>query len=158
MCAREGLVLRFSTKRFGTIDITEDQIITFSGGLIGFPLYRRFFVLDLDTSGVFKWLQSLDDHALGFVILDPKMLFADYEPLFVEKDLVSLGAPCPDELIILSVVTVTKDAREMTVNLQAPLVINPSKRLAKQVITTVQEYTTKHEVFSHLYNLMKRTG
>jgi flagellar assembly factor FliW len=46
----------------------------------------------------------------------------------------------------------------MTVNLQAPLVINPSKRIGKQVITVMPEYTTKHQVFLPLQNLMKRTG
>jgi len=150
--------LEFSTKRFGTIEVKENQVLTFPEGLIGFQSFRRFVVMDLDNAGIFKWLQSLDDESLGFAILDPKMVFRDYDPVFAEKDLDSLGAPDPGQLILLCVATVPRDVRKMTVNLQAPLVINPSKRIGKQVITVMPEYTTKHQVFLPLQNLMKRTG
>ena len=68
------------------------------------------------------------------------------------------SASDPGELILLSVVTVPRDIKKMTANLQAPLVINPKKRLGKQVISIVPEYTTRHMVFLPLQNLMKRTG
>jgi len=69
-----------------------------------------------------------------------------------------LEASNPGDLVLLSVVTLPEEVRDMTVNLQAPLVINPSKRLGRQVITISQEYSTRHNVFVELQNLMKRTG
>ena len=46
----------------------------------------------------------------------------------------------------------------MTANLLAPLLINPEKRLGRQVIVSDPKYTTKHQVFAALQDLMKRTG
>jgi flagellar assembly factor FliW len=55
-------------------------------------------------------------------------------------------------------VTVPKDVRKMTANLQAPLVINPKKRLGKQVIVASPEYTTKHSILRALEERVRRTG
>ncbi len=150
--------MEFPTKRFGVIKVEEDHILHFPEGLIGFPEYRRFIVMDLDKPGLLKWLQCLDAQSLGFVILDPRVPFSDYDPAFAPQDLEPLEALHPSELVLLSVVTVPQDVKQMTVNLLAPLVVNPAKRLGKQVITTDPEYTTKHLVFLPLRNLMKRTG
>ncbi|MGI6626876.1 MAG: flagellar assembly protein FliW [Bacillota bacterium] len=150
--------MKYPTKRFGIVDVTTDQVLTFPEGLIGFQSCRKFIVMNLDKTGILKWLQSLDDESLGFAILDPRMAFKDYDPVFTPKDLEPLSASDPGELILLSVVTVPRDIKKMTANLQAPLVINPKKRLGKQVISIVPEYTTKHMVFLPLQNLMKRTG
>jgi flagellar assembly factor FliW len=153
-----GVHVKYPTKRFGIVDVTTDQVLTFPEGLIGFQSCRKFIVMNLDKTGILKWLQSLDDESLGFAILDPRMAFKDYDPVFTPKDLEPLSASDPGELILLSVVTVPRDIKKMTANLQAPLVINPKKRLGKQVISIVPEYTTKHMVFLPLQNLMKRTG
>jgi len=150
--------VEFATKQFGVIEIRDDQIVTFPEGLIGFQGCKRFFVLDIDDVGFFKWLQCLDEDYLGFIILDPRSVFPDYDPEFAAKDLELLGASSPGDLVMLSVVTLPEEVTEMTMNLQAPLVINPSKRLGKQVITVSPEYTTKHAVYAQLQNLLKRTG
>jgi flagellar assembly factor FliW len=146
------------TKRFGTINVDEHKILRFPEGLIGFPEYRRYIVLDLDKGGFLQWLQCVDEASLGFVILDPRVPFVDYDPVFTPEDLEGLEASSADELVLLCVVTVPQDVKQMTANLLAPLVINPAKRLGKQVIISDPKYTTKHQVFSALRNLMKRTG
>ncbi|MGI6620833.1 MAG: flagellar assembly protein FliW [Bacillota bacterium] len=146
------------TKRFGIVEVDESRILHFPEGLIGFPDYRRFIVLDLDKGGFLKWLQSVDEESLGFVIIDPRVPFVDYDPVFAPGDLQGLGACRPDELVLMSVVTVPGDAKEMTANLLAPLLINPEKRLGRQVIVSDPKYTTKHQVFAALQDLMKRTG
>lgn len=146
------------TKRFGIVNVDESKILHFPDGLIGFPDYREYIVLDLDKGGFLKWLQSVDEASLGFVILDPRVPFADYDPVFAPGDLGCLEASNIDELVLLSVVTVPEDVKQMTANLLAPLVVNPAKRLGKQVIISDPKYTTKHQVFVALRNLMKRTG
>ncbi|MGE5579867.1 MAG: flagellar assembly protein FliW [Bacillota bacterium] len=150
--------MKVVTKRFGTLEVDPGSILTFPEGLIGFPDCRDFVVVDYQVAGdCVRWLQSVTEPALGFVTLDPKAVFPDYDPEFCPTDLELLDSK-PDELVLLSVVTVPRDVRRMTANLQAPLVINPKKRVARQVITTSPEYTTKHYVFSALSSLSQRTG
>ncbi len=151
--------MRINTKRFGELDIEPAKVVIFPKGLIGFPDYRSFVPVSLrgiDES--LKWLQSVDDPALGFVTLDPKAMFADYDPELCPRELMLLGHASPRDLIMQVVVTVPEDTKKTTANLQAPLVINPVARLGMQVIAVSPQYTTKHSVFPALQGLLKRTG
>ncbi len=147
------------TKRFGTVEVDPRQVLTFPEGLIGFPDYHEFVVMDFEVKDeCIRWLQSVGEPELGFVAMDPRPAFPHYDPEFCPKDLTPLAVDAPDDLVVLSVVTVPKDIRKMTANLQAPLLINPKKRVGRQVIVASPEYSTKHYVFSALEGLVKRTG
>ncbi len=147
------------TKRFGPIEVSVDQVLEFPEGLIGFPHLHRFVAINLDGPDRWlTWFQSVEEPAVGFVTLDPKAVFPDYNPLFYPKDLAGFDSSSPDNLVVLAVVTVPRDVRKMTANLQAPLVLDPIKRLGKQVIVASTEYTTKHYVFAALQTLVRRTG
>lgn len=150
--------MQVPTKRFGTLEVEPENVLTFPEGLIGFPDHHEFVAVDFQVTGeCVRWLQSVSEPALGFVTLDPRAVFPDYDPEFCPADLQPLCSD-PGELVLLSVVTVPPDIRKMTANLQAPLVINPHKRLGRQVIVTWPEYTTKHYVFSAVSSLSQRTG
>ena len=151
--------MQIQTKRFGSVEIDSSKLISFPNGLIGFSKYRDYAVLDVGGGdSPFQWLQSVQEPSLGFVTLSLCDTFPDYNPEFCPFDLRDLQDGSPDDLITLSVVTVPADVRKMTANLQAPLVINPVKRLGKQVIVMSPEYNTKHYVFRTIESLMKRTG
>ncbi len=150
--------MQVQTKRFGTVEVDPANVLTFPEGLIGFPDCHEFVVVDFEVKDdCVRWLQAVSEPSLGFVTLDPKAVFPDYDPEVCPADLSVLESD-PEDLVVLSVVTVPKDIRKMTANLQAPLVISPKKRCGRQVIVTSPEYTTKHYVFSALSNLAKRTG
>lgn len=150
--------MRISTKRFGPLEIDPSRVLTFREGLIGFPDYTEYVVLDLDPDGGLKYLQSVSEPNLGFVTLDPHWAFEEYDPDFCPSDLQGLDIESPGDLLLLLVVTVPKDVRKMTANLQAPLVINPNKKVGRQVIVTSPEYTTRHSVLQALESRVKRTG
>ena len=150
--------MQVATKRFGTLELDPAQVLTFPEGLIGFPEYHEFVVIDFEVKDdCVRWLQAVGEPDLGFVAMDPKAAFPEYDPEVCGRDLATLEA-APDDVILLSVVTVPKDIHRMTANLQAPLLINPKKRLGRQVIVTSPEYTTRHYVFTALTSLAKRTG
>ena len=51
-----------------------------------------------------------------------------------------LGLDDPAEARVLSILVVPEDVRAMTANLQAPMIMNPVKRIAKQVILTDERF------------------
>ena len=65
------------TSRFGTIEAPEEKGISISGGLLGFPESTRYLMLDHDQDSPFKWLQSMDEGEVAFVVTDPLVLLAD---------------------------------------------------------------------------------
>ena len=64
-------MLKVKTTRFGDIEVKEDDVVKLPAGLIGFPELKRYVLLDHDKDSPFKWLQSLDDGAIAFVLINP---------------------------------------------------------------------------------------
>ena len=56
-----GGVVRINTSRFGEVEISQDDILEFSEGLLGFGQLRRFVVLDDPNDEIFAWLQSCEN-------------------------------------------------------------------------------------------------
>lgn len=154
-----GVGMEVINTAFGPLQVESEKVITFPSGLIGFPQFHRYVVIDRDGGeGLLKYLQCLDQPSLGFVTLDPRVIFDDYAPEMPREDLESIGVSSLDEALLLCVVVVPPDVTKMTCNLRAPVVVNPDTRMAKQIISISPEYETRHYVFPVLQNLMQRTG
>ena len=50
-------------------------------------------------------------------------------------------------VFIFSILVVPENVRAMTANLQAPVIMNPRKRIAKQVILTDERFPLRFPVF-----------
>ena len=62
--------MEIKTKTLGTVEITDEQIITLPEGFYGFEEYHRFALLDAQQKP-FIWVQSLDDAQLAFIAINP---------------------------------------------------------------------------------------
>jgi flagellar assembly factor FliW len=69
-------------------------------------------------------------------------------PEIAVQDLQAVGADALDEVVIMAVVTLSKALKKSTVNLRAPILFNPFKGLAKQVILEKQAYAVKQPLFA----------
>jgi flagellar assembly factor FliW len=138
--------IRFTTTRFGLVEVNEDNLITFAEGIPGFPQAKKFVLIPHAEDSPFTWLQSADIPDLAFVVTDPWLFFEDYKPVVSEVDLESLNIKDSpqDSLVVFSILTLPGDPHKMTANLQAPIIINSSNNMAKQVILVSENYTTKH--------------
>src|SRR5204863_1232709 len=74
----EGL-LEIQTTRFGLLTVEPDRILTFSRGLLGFPQFTRYALIQAGIDNYFFWLQCVDDPNLAFVVTDPSVFFQSYE-------------------------------------------------------------------------------
>lgn len=143
----------------GPLVVEPDKVITFPSGLIGFPQYHRYVIIDrAEGEGLLKYLQCVDEPDLGFVTLDPRAVFDDYHPDVPSEELEEVEVQTLDDALLLCVVVVPADIREMTCNLRAPVVINPTRRIAKQIISISPEYDIRYRIFPVLQNFLKRTG
>ena len=138
--------MKLETTRFGTIDIEEKQIIEFSDGLYGFEKESRFTFLPFNPNveSPMEWMQSILSPHLAFVITDPYLYVPEYKLKLLEDDKKKVGLELDESFLTRSIVTIPENYTEMTANLVAPLVINSSKRIAKQFVLTSMEYDTRH--------------
>ena len=135
------------TSRFGEIEVEENQIISLPSGLVGFSEDRRFVIREDDAAAPFLWLQSVDNNGLAFVMIEPHVSVSNYELELTQEHLNKLDAKNIEELKVFVLVTMAKEMKDVTINLQGPLLFNPEKRLGLQFIIPDGKYSTRHLLF-----------
>ncbi len=141
--------MKFDTTRFGQIDVQSEDIIIFPDGPLGFPDCTRFTFIDEDRAVPFRMLQSLDNPALAFVVIDPLVARSDFHFDVTVDDLKMIKTDSTDNLLVYCIVTMSRDIQEVTVNLQGPLVVNPTQKLGHQFVLVETEYTTREKLLQN---------
>ncbi len=145
--------MRVNTKIFGEVEIADDKIIEFTGGIIGFPDLKQFALIHDEERGVnagIRWMQSIQEPAFAMPVMDPLLIKPDYNPEVEDELLKELGGLEADNLLVLVTATIPSDLTKMTVNLRGPLIINSLTRKACQVIVEGEDYAVKFPIYEIL--------
>ena len=133
--------MEIDTTRFGKLSVDDDRIMTFPRGLLGFPAYTRFALIQTGQENYFFWLQSVDEPALAFVVADPSIFFKDYDVPIREEVQAELQLEDPGHVQVF--VICNKVDEWLTGNLLGPLVVNAINRTGAQVVLTEKKWTTR---------------
>lgn len=134
------------TTRFGPIEIAEDSVLSMPDGMLGLSGLRRYVLLEERPDTPFKWLQSVDNPAMAFIVINPVDVFPDYEIDLTDEQAESLDLKDPSEAIVLATVTISREDDSVTTNLLGPIVINSRTLQARQMILQDDRYCTKHAI------------
>ncbi len=147
--------MEVTTRIFGTVDVADEKLIHFDGGLVGFPELVDFALIhdsdDEKAKGI-QWLQSIQEPQFAIPVVDPLSVLESYNPQIEDELLKPLGDMNGDNMLVLVTVTVPRDIVQMSVNLRGPIIINADNRKAAQVIAEGDEYPVKFPV----YDILKR--
>ncbi|MFW7377886.1 MAG: flagellar assembly protein FliW [Oligoflexus sp.] len=143
-------MIKVKTTRFNEIEVDGKDVIELPSGLIGFPELKKYVLLDHDKDSPFKWLQSLDDGAIAFVLINPLLFKPDYTVEVNEAEVSDLSLEAEEDAVISVIITMPSDPQKMTANLKAPLVFNLKNRKGRQVILNNSEYTTRHNIMEEM--------
>ena len=80
--------MKVETSRFGTINISEKEIVRFPEGLYGFEKETEFTLLPFNPNveSPMEWIQSLKSDHLAFVVTNPYLYLPDYKLILSEED------------------------------------------------------------------------
>jgi flagellar assembly factor FliW len=140
--------LTVKTTRFGDLEVEEKGIITIQGGLLGFPEYERYMLLDSEENSPFKWFQSVDDSALAFVLIDPELVDPSYKITIETETLEMLELHDVKDCIFFTIVTLNKNPHKVTANMLGPIIINPQNCRGCQVVLSDSRYTIRQKILS----------
>lgn len=138
------------TGRFGQLTVSEDEVIRIPNGIMGFPEYTRYCLVDPGDETLILWLQSTEHPEIAFPVLEPKIFRPDYAARLSAAELRELKLENVNQSAVFSILTIPEDVSLMTANLKAPLVINLKEHLARQVVLQENEYSIKHLMFKEL--------
>lgn len=144
------------TTRFGSITINQQEILRLDKGLLGFENDARFVLVQHGSDNIFAWLQSIDSPELAFVVANPFEFYNNYEFDIETEDVTDLDLASPEDVVVLSILTIPANPQNISANLLAPLLINNLTKKGKQVILKNNKYSTKHYIMQDLQRLAEK--
>lgn len=133
------------TASWGELDIAEEQIYRFPKGMPGFEEETEFALISLED-GPLDYLQSTKEPGFAFLLGDPFVYFPQYEFELPEADTEELDIQ--SQVVIRCIISLKEQIYQSTMNLLAPVVLNPEKNLGKQVVLHHSSYQTRHPLWS----------
>jgi flagellar assembly factor FliW len=112
---------------------TGDSVVTFPEGIPGFEESRRYLIVTSPEIEPFTCVYGAEPGAPSFLAIDPRRAEASFPCRLETPDRTRLRAGADATLLWLALVT--PGTGGPTVNLRAPLVINPETMLGLQVVS-----------------------
>ena len=141
--------MEVKTKSNGIVNVKHEQLVTFPEGLLGFEKYTKFALIDSEYEP-FIWLQSTEESNLAFLMIDPFLISSDYVADIDDNTLKSIEVESPEDIVIMTLVTIPKDGSGITANFLGPIVINKKNKKCLQVILNDNRWTTKFNIVEAL--------
>jgi len=126
--------MRINTSRFGRIDVVADDVLTFPSGLPGLEDCREWALLADSSNDALGWLQSTTRPDIAMAVVSPRRFVPDYQVRIPRSELTPLAIDDIRQAQI--VVIVSQNAKTLTLNLKAPIVINLEARTGRQVVAS----------------------
>lgn len=143
--AKEAFIIHIQTSMWGELEVKEEDIYQFPKGLPGFEDGTEYALIPWEDTP-FSYLQSVREPGISFLLVSPFMFVTDYSFELGEVDKEELGIE--EQVSVFSMVTTYSDTNKSTMNLLAPVVLNPAKRLGKQVVLHHSSYETRHLIWA----------
>ncbi len=139
------------TTRFGPAQIDPKSILHFKYGLLGFEELKRYAVIACDATEPIQWLQALDDPDVSLPIINPFIIVPDYRVDVDGSELMSIGLPNEEDILMVNVMVVPEDIKKTTINLCAPILVNIKNNEARQIVMeSDQENAIRFPAFAAL--------
>jgi len=142
--------LKLQSRHFGELEITEEKIIQFPRGMIGFPRARAFCLLQDELYKPYQWMQCVTQPELAFVVVPMIILNPDYQLRLTRPDIDLLKLKADQVPLLLAVVVMADNPDQISANLLAPIVINEPARLGAQIVNDHNGYRSRHYVKEEL--------
>lgn len=125
--------MQINTSRFGPVVVYEEDVLLFPSGLLGLEDCRHWLLLGDGRSDTVAWLQSIEKPQIAMAVVAPRRFVPDFRMRVARAELEPLHLA--DTSVAEVLVIVGRTDRSITLNLKAPLVINPANGVGRQVIT-----------------------
>ena len=132
--------------KLGELEVPEEKLIVMERPILGFENLKRFCLIEIEEMMPFLWLQSVEEPAISFLVVNPVVFFPDYRIEINPKEIAELEVNRVEAVETYVIITLNKRPELITANLQGPVLINTENNLAKQLILVNSDYRVKHSL------------
>ena len=133
--------MQINTSRFGEIAVDDTRVLHFPKGLLGFPGYQDYVLIEAGQDSYFWWLQSVDLPDLAFVVTDPSLFVPTYKVPLKAEQMAEMQMQSLEEAQVF--VIVNKRDNVLSGNLQGPLIVHVTRRTGEQLVLSDRRFTTR---------------
>lgn len=131
--------------RFGAFEARIRDIVTLTEALPGIDGCRRFFLLSSPSIEPLMCLQGIEGDRPAFLAIDPRLVDARYACRLDDLQRQRLAAGPEAPLLWLAIVRIAAGG-DASVNLRAPIVINPETMRGLQLLAGHDQYAVDHRL------------
>ncbi len=137
--------MKIATRQFGELEFSEDMLIHFPKGMIGFEKCRRFLIVNDEDYEPFRWLIAVDEEEIGFPVLNPFLVTQNYDKELPHR-LVKRLLNRDQAIDLFCVVTLNGEGGKVTINLKSPIVIDYDEKRGEQLILSSDDVPVAHPI------------
>ena len=135
-----------TSKRYGSLEVPDNKIITMERPILGFESLRFFCLVEVSDLAPFLLMQSTEDPEIAFLVMNPLLFFPDYRIEINSQEIAELEVTDPNTVETYVIMTMVKKPRDITANLQGPILINTLNNRGKQLVLVNSNYRVQHSV------------
>ena len=140
------------TRLFGEIKVNDEEVIHFTKPILGFDDCRQYLLMENESIFPTFWLQSINDPNLAFPVISPFSVDENYSINLQAFDLEDIRLKSVDDALVLTLMVVPQTMSSIRTNLRAPIIYNPEKKVAKQLILYDEKYPIHYYVIDNANN------
>lgn len=137
------------TKTNGVVSVDDKKLLKFPEGIMGFEEFHDYALIESEYEP-FIWLQSVDKQSLAFLLVDPFLICSEYEADIDDSALKAIDVTSPEDIVVMTIVTIPYDDSPITANFLGPVVINRRNNQCIQVVLNDSRWTTKFNIVESL--------
>ena len=128
--------------------IDRDLDIHFKKSIPPFNDIFHFKLSSNEEMAPFVNLSCQDRDDVHFLCIDPALIYPNFRKRIFRQDKQFLEIEDDDEALMLVCISQAEDARDYTANMMAPLLINASNGLAKQIVQ--DKFPVRYPIWDNL--------
>ncbi len=140
------------TRLFGEVKVKDEEVIHFTKPILGFDDCRQYLLMENESIFPTFWLQSVNNPNLAFPVVSPFSVDDNYSINLQNLDLDDINLKSLDEALVLTLMVVPETLSSIRTNLRAPIIYNPQKRIAKQLILYEEKYPIHFYIIDDVKN------
>ena len=140
------------TRLFGEIKVKDEEVINFTKPILGFDDCRQYLLIESESIFPTFWLQSINDPNLAFPVISPYSVDENYSLKIEALDLDDIRLKSIDDALVLTLMVVPQTISSIRTNLRAPIIYNPEKKVAKQLILRDEKYPIHYYIIDQANN------
>jgi flagellar assembly factor FliW len=118
--------------------------------VLGFEKYKKYCLIEIEELKPFLWFQSIDEPAISFLVVNPRLFMTNYKIEINSKEIAELKIDDVNAVETYVVVTLAETPEEITANMQGPILINTENNRGKQLVLVNTDFDVKYHFMRYL--------